>query len=334
MKLLTPITIKNKTFKNRVIMPPMCMYSVEKMDGIITDFHYTHYLTRAYAGVAGIIFESTGVLPNGRISYQDLGLWNDEQKEALKPLVKLIKDRGVITGIQLSHAGRKARVDEETWGPSALSFGKLKPPKEMDQKDIKMAITAFGKAAKRAHEVGFDLLEIHAAHGYLINEFMSNLSNHRTDEYKDKTLFLRQVILEIKKYWPEDKILQIRISADEYDEKGYKAKDLSKIINAVKDLGIDIINVSTGGVVYKKIEDYPGYQVEAAKIIKEETKIPTIAGGLINSAALGNEILEKENLDFIYFGRKLLREPYFLYKETNLELPKQYLRATIEKEGN
>ena len=330
MKITTPIEIKNTSFKNRVVMPPMCMYSVEKKDGVITDFHYTHYLTRAYGGVGTIILESTAIMPNGRISNEDLGLWNEEQKEALKPLVELIKKQQTVVGIQINHAGRKARVDEETWGPSAIAFNQLKRPKEMSKDEINESITSFGKAAKRALEAGFDLLEIHAAHGYLINQFLSPLTNHRTDEYQEKTLYLKQVIQEIKKYWPEDKILQIRISAEEYDSKGLHPENLAQIINEIKDLGIDIVNVSTGGVIYKKINDYPGYQIPAAKIIKEKTNLMVIAGGLIDTINEGNKYLEENQLDFIYYGRKLLRDPYFLYKETDIEWPKQYIRAKLK----
>ncbi|CCV63949.1 flavin oxidoreductase/NADH oxidase [Alteracholeplasma palmae J233] len=330
MKLLDPITIKNITFKNRVVMPPMCMYQVTKEDGILTSFHYVHYMTRAYGQVGTIIQEATAVMPNGRITVNDLGLWNEEQVEPLKRLVQDLKKEGTIVGIQLSHAGRKSQVPDITYGPSSIAFGDLKKPKEMTLEDIQEVIKAFGKSAKRAYDIGYDILEIHAAHGYLINEFLSPLSNHRTDEYKAGSRFLVEVIQEIKKYFLEDRILQIRISATEYDEKGLTPEDLSKIINELKIYNIDIINVSTGGIVLKTIETYPEYQIKPAITIKEKTGLKVIAGGLVQTAELANKILEETSIDFIYMGRKLLREPYFLLNETELEWPKPYLRAKIQ----
>lgn len=217
MKLLEPITIKNLKLRNRVVMPPMCMYSVDKEDGIATDFHYTHYTTRAIGGVGYIVIESTAVMPNGRISMNDLGLWSDDQIDGLKRIVDGVHQYGTKIGIQINHAGRKARVNEQIVSVTDEPFlDTYQKPHILTIEEIKEIIKAFGKAAERANKAGFDALEIHAAHGYLINQFLSPLTNQRTDLYKDGSIFLKEVIDEIKKYWPSDKVLQIRISAYEY----------------------------------------------------------------------------------------------------------------------
>jgi len=326
MKLLEPITIKNLNLKNRVVMPPMCMYSVDKEDGIATDFHYTHYTTRAIGGVGYIVIESTAVMPNGRISMNDLGIWSDDQIDGLKRIVDGVHQYGTKIGIQINHAGRKARVNEQIVSVTDEPFlDTYQKPHILTIEEIKEIIKAFGKAADRANKTGFDALEIHAAHGYLINQFLSPLTNQRTDLYKDGSIFLKEVIDEIKKYWPSDKVLQIRISAYEYSELGLTPYDLAAIINHVKK-DLDLVHVSSGGVIPVQVNDYPGYQVNFARIIKEETNLPVIAGGQLDDFEDANKLSEDLDIDMIYFGRKLLKEPTFLFKLDKNLVPKQYVR--------
>ncbi|MBN3489948.1 NADPH dehydrogenase [Acholeplasma equirhinis] len=326
MKLLQPMTIKNYTFKNRVVMPPMCMYSVEKEDGIATPFHFAHYVNRAIGGVGYIIVESTAVLPNGRISMNDLGIWSDDQIPALKRIVDEVKPYGAKIGIQINHAGRKARVNERIVSTTDEKFlDTYDEPVILTEAETKKIINAFGMAANRANLAGFDALEIHGAHGYLINQFLSPLTNKLTNQYSDGFNFLTEIIAEVKKYWPKEKILQIRISAYEYSEEGLTPYDWASLINNFKD-DLDLVNVSSGGNIPAKVNDFPGYQLDYARIIKEETNLPVIAGGQLESLVFSNGLAEEHDIDMIYFGRKLLRDPYFLYDYDKSLIAKQYVR--------
>lgn len=326
MKLLEPVTIKKTTFKNRVVMSPMCMYSVEKKDGIATDFHFVHYVTRAVGGVGYIILESTAVLPNGRISYEDLGLWSDDHIAPLKKIVDAVHSYGAKIGVQLSHAGRKSRTEDIVSSTEVPYSDNNLRPKMLDEAGVVEIIKAFGQAARRAHEAGFDSIELHGAHGYLIAQFISDVTNQRTDKYKDGALFLQELLDEVLQYFPKEKILQMRISAFEYHDMGMTPYDWASILNRFKHK-IDIINVSSGGILPIPVKDYPGYQLPYAKIIKEETGIPTMGGGQIDDPLMANEAITKYRVDMIYFGRKLLKEPYFIYELNQELLPKQYTRA-------
>lgn len=327
MKLLEPIQIKNLILKNRVVMPPMCMYSSINQDGKMNDFHRAHYINRAIGQVGFIIIESTGVTPGGRISADDLGIWSDDFIIDFKSLVDAIHTYDTKVAIQINHAGRKSKV-LPTVSSSNKPFGDYPAPMMLSIKEIEEIVKAFGDAARRANEAGFDALEIHAAHGYLINQFISPLVNDRTDKYKDGKLFLFDIINEIKKYWPKEKVLQIRITAYEYDDNGLTPSIWANILNEIKE-DIDLVHVSSGGTVLKQINSYPGYQVGYAEEIKKLTGLTVIAGGLIDDVNLANDILNSEQSDLIYFGRKLLRDPYFLLKETNVQWPKQYVRAKL-----
>lgn len=331
MKLLEPLTIKSYTFKNRVVMPPMCMYSVFKQDGFLTDFHKAHYITRALGGVGYIIIESTGIVSEGRITPEDLGIWSDDHIKPFKELVDDLHEYGAIVTLQINHAGRKSRIMPGVSSSSIPFSDDYLPPKALEKHEIDAIIKAYGDAARRAHLAGFDGLEIHAAHGYLINQFMSPLVNKREDEYKDGIHFLRKVVQEIKKHWPKEKILQIRISGYEYDDFGLTPYDWAGILNQFKD-DFDLVNVSSGGVIPKVLHDYPGYQVSYSAIIKEETGMKTIAGGLFDDIKLGEETLANLEADMIYYGRKLLKDPFFLLHDTDVPWPKQYLRAKPKKE--
>ncbi|WP_057765762.1 NADPH dehydrogenase NamA [Cytobacillus praedii] len=336
-KLFTPFTIKNTTIKNRIVMAPMCMYSCPNEDGMVENWHKTHYTSRAVGQVGLIILEATAVTPQGRISPNDLGIWSDDHIAGLKELTDLMKEHGAATGIQLAHAGRKAVLEGEIIAPSALAFNeKMKQPKEMTIEEIQETIDSFKQGAERAQKAGFDIIEIHGAHGYLINEFLSPLSNQRTDEYggspENRYRFLREIIEAIKTVW--DGPLFVRVSAHDYHEKGLTAKDYVQFGKWMKEQGIDLIDVSSGAVVPARIHTYPGYQVKFSEKIKEEAGIPTGAVGLITAPLHAEEILQNDRADLIFLARELLRDPYWprtAAKElgVNIESPKQYERGWL-----
>ncbi|MEX3715693.1 NADPH dehydrogenase NamA [Cytobacillus horneckiae] len=336
-KLFSPYTIKGLTIKNRIVMAPMCMYSSYEEDGMVTSWHETHYLSRATGQVGLIIIEATAVTPQGRISSRDLGIWNDEQMDGLKSLTDKLKAYGSAAGIQLAHAGRKAEVDGEIIAPSAIAFDETrKQPKEMSKKEIQDTIEAFKQAAIRSKKAGFDVIEIHGAHGYLINEFLSPLTNTRQDEYggsaENRYRFLREVLDAVNSVWNGP--LFVRVSANDYHENGLTAEDYVQLGKWMKEQGVDLIDVSSGGVVPAKIHAYPGYQVKFAEEIKEGASIPTGAVGLITTGIQAEEILQNERADLIFIARELLRDPYWprtAAKElrTDITPPKQYERGWL-----
>ncbi|MBT2686998.1 NADPH dehydrogenase NamA [Bacillus sp. ISL-47] len=336
-KLFSPFTIKDVTFKNRIVMAPMCMYSSHNEDGMVQNWHRTHYTSRAVGQVGLIILEATAVTPQGRISPQDLGIWSDDHIAGLKELTDLMKEHGAAAGIQLAHAGRKATVEGEILAPSAIAFNeKMKKPKEMTKEEISETIDAFRQGAERAKKAGFDVIEIHAAHGYLINEFLSPLSNKRTDEYggsaENRYQILREVLDSVKTVW--DGPLFVRVSANDYHEEGLTAKDYAEMGKWMKEQGVDLIDVSSGAVVPARIHTYPGYQVKYSETIKEGANIETGAVGLITSGLQAEEILQNARADLIFIARELLRDPYWprtAAKElgVSIEPPKQYERGWL-----
>ncbi|WP_139906004.1 NADPH dehydrogenase NamA [Clostridium thermarum] len=334
-KLFEQISIKGVTIKNRVVMAPMCMYSADN-DGMVQDWHIIHYAARALGGTGLIIQEATAVESCGRISDRDLGIWKDEHIEGLRKIVKSIKDNGSVPGIQLAHAGRKSTVfSEPVIGPSAIAFSEeYKTPTEMSKEDIKRVIEAFKKAAERALTAGYEVIEIHAAHGYLINEFLSPLTNKRGDEYggskENRVRFLKEVLEAVREVW--SKPLIVRVTAEDYEEEGNHPEDLADMVNLVKDLGIDLVDVSSGGVVDVTVKAYPGYQVDFAETIKNLTGLPVIAGGLLTTADQCEEVLQAGKADMIFLGRELLRNPYWTLKaahdlKTEIQWPVQYERG-------
>jgi NADPH2 dehydrogenase len=334
-KLFTPFTVKGVTLKNRIVMSPMCMYSSHNEDGMVQNWHRTHYVSRAVGQVGLIILESTAVTPQGRISTQDLGIWNEEHIGSIKQLVDLIREQGAKVGIQINHAGRKAVVEGEILAPSAIAFKEqMKTPKEMTKAEIADTVEAFKQAATRAQKAGFDIIELHGAHGYLINQFLSPLANQRTDEYggavENRYRFLREVIEAVKSVWNGP--LFIRISANDYHEQGLTASDYVAMAKWMKDQGVDFIDVSSGGVSPIPINDYPGYQVKFSEEIKHGAEIATSALGLITSAVHAEEILQNDRADLIFLGRALLRDPYWPRTAAKilgaeLEGPRQYKRG-------
>ena len=334
MKLFKEIKIKDMKLKNRIVMPPMCMYSA--VDGFANDFHVIHYATRAVGQIGLITVEATAVLPNGGITKDDLGIWSDDHIKSLSWIVNRVHHFGSKIGIQLSHAGRKARDANPNIAPSSIPYGDLPSPIEMSIAQIKEVVEAFKAGARRANQAGFDYLEIHAAHGYLINEFLSPLSNKRSDSYggslEGRIRLLNEIIIAIRNEWPIEKPLGIRISASEYHQDGLKPKDLVEILNQITPGVVDIINVSSGGIIDLKPDSYPGYQLGFAKKIKAETPFFVMGGGLINDARMASDALEDNEADLIYFGRLALRDPYFPLKfaqrlGVEIEWPRQYVRA-------
>lgn len=329
-KLFTPIKIKNMELKNRVIMPPMCMYSAGE-DGFVTPWHATHYHSRAVGGAGLIIMEATAVQQVGKISDADLGIWSDDHIKGLSQIVDLCHSAEGKIGIQLAHAGKKALNDSGIpLAPSPLLFSaEYHTPKEVNASEIAEVVAAFGQGARRAEAAGFDTIEIHGAHGYLINEFLSPLTNRRTDNYggtkENRFNFLKEVILEVKKYWPAEKPLFLRVSAEEYAKGGSTMEDMCYFVSEAKKLGVDVVNVSSGGVVATRMHTYPGYQVQFSQKIKEACDILTIAGGLITSYELAEEIIENKRGDMVYMGRELLRNPYWpIHTALKLDIPDQW----------
>lgn len=334
-KLFSPITFKEVSLKNRIVMSPMCMYACEPEDGTVQDFHITHYESRAVGQVGLIMLEATAVQPEGRISTKDLGIWDDKHIDGLRKVSNRIHAHGAKSSIQLAHAGRKANLPTAIFAPSAIAFNEnYKKPNAMSIDQINETIQAFKAAAKRANQAEFDVIEIHAAHGYLINQFLSPLTNKRTDQYggekENRYRFLTEIVEAIKTVW--DKPIFVRISADEYHDNGNQMEDFIYYAEQLKKQGISLIDCSTGGVVPASIQPYPGYQVRKAEEIKKEVGILTGAVGLITSSIQAEEILQNERADLIFLGRELLRNPYWAKKaadelQFDLDAPKSYERG-------
>ena len=323
----TPFVLnKTITLKNRIVMAPMCMYQSD-ITGEVKPFHETHYHMHAMGGVSLVIVEATSVLPNGVISHQDLGIWSDSHVEGLKKIVDRIQKEGAMSGIHLNHAGRKARVENPV-GPSRLGYDETSILPEAIT-DVDSYIKAFQEGARRANEAGFDVLEIHAAHGYLICQFMSPISNQRNDRYKDYGLFLNDVLESVYEVWPIHKALTIRVSATEYHPQGYDTKGLIKLLKGVNLSRVDAIHVSSGGNIKPlNVEAKTGYQLSYAKEIKEALKIPTIGGGMLLSKDDGEEALQNSQCDLVFYGRLLLRDPFiFLRTVDGIHWPKAYVRG-------
>lgn len=333
--LFSPCTIKNVTLKNRIVMSPMCMYSSHNEDGMLQDWHFIHYVSRAVGQVGLIMVEATAVTPQGRISPRDLGIWSDEHVPGFRKLVEMIKVHGAKTSIQIAHAGRKATVDGDIVAPSAISFNdNYKTPKQLTIREINEIIQAFQTGARRAKDAGFDIVEIHAAHGYLINEFLSPLSNQRKDQYggnsENRFRFLHEVIEAVKEVW--DGPLFVRVSAHDYTDGGLTPADYVEYAKRMKEQGVDLIDVSSGAVVPAKIDAFPGYQVAFADQIRKEADIPVGAVGLITKGVQAEEILKNNRADLIFIARELLRDPYWprtAAKELGvaIESPKPYERG-------
>jgi len=350
-KLFSPLQIKNLTFKNRIAISPMCQYSAE--EGFANDWHLVHLGSRASGGASLIIQEATAVSPEGRISPGDLGLWKDEHIEKLQAINRFILSQNAIPGIQLAHAGRKAsaaipwkgnrKLDETNGGwntvaPSAVPFNSNeKPPIALDKTGIRKVISDFKSATKRALKAGFEVVEIHAAHGYLLHQFLSPLSNFRTDEYggsfENRIRLLLEVFEAVQSEWPADLPLFVRISATDWTDGGWNIEESVQLSKILKGKGVDLMDVSSGGLVsYQQIPLGPNYQVPFAERIKKETGILTGAVGLITEAMQAEAIVAEGKADLVLFARESLRKPNLgldFAKELSVDVPWpiQYERA-------
>jgi 2,4-dienoyl-CoA reductase-like NADH-dependent reductase (Old Yellow Enzyme family) len=354
--LFDPLTIRDTTFPNRVFVSPMCEYS--STDGYATDWHMVHLGSRAVGGAGLVLTEATAVLPEGRISPQDLGIWSDEHIEPLARIVRFIHGQGSVAGMQLAHAGRKGStyrpwdgngVIEESAGgwskvvaPSAEAFTSNYPtPQALTQAGIREVTGAFAQAARRAFEAGFRVVEIHAAHGYLLHEFLSPLSNRRDDSYggsfENRTRILREVVTAVRAAWPEHAPLFVRISASDWTAGGWDIQQSVQLARDLKPLGVDLIDCSSGGnVPHAKIPVGPGYQTPFAEQVRRESGILTGAVGMITSAPQAEQIVATGLADAVMLAREFLRDPYWpLHAAEELgqvvSWPVQYLRAGPDK---
>jgi NADPH2 dehydrogenase len=336
--LFAPYELKGLTLKNRIVMPPMCQYSVDKEDGIPNDWHYVHYVSRAIGGTGFIIVEMTGVHPDGRITNRDTGIWDDAQIEAYRKLTDSVHAHGAKIAIQLGHAGRKAVDANPPVAPSAIPFdAKSKIPEALSKDGIIEMIEAFREGARRAVEAGFDTVEIHGAHGYLIHQFHSPLTNIREDEYgQDLALFGEQVVEAVREVVPADMPLIMRISAKEYVEGGYDPAYVLDICRRYKDAGVDMFHVSSGGEGPIGSNGGPNaesaYQVELAEYIRSGLHIPVIAVGRLETYKEAQSVITDERVELVAIGRGMLSDPYWaLHAEEALggvhEVPKPYERG-------
>lgn len=351
--LFKPWTLGEVTFANRIFVSPMCQYSAE--DGYPNDWHFVHLGSRAVGGAGMVMLEATAVTPNGRITYGDLGLWDDAQIAEYKRNVDFIHAQGSVAGIQLGHAGRKAscvapwhggralRDDEGAWttvAPSAIAFSDNAPtPQALGQEEIDELIDAFVAAARRADEAGLDVIEIHGAHGYLLHEFVSPLSNQRTDAYggslENRCRFPLDVVRAVRAVWPKHKPLFYRVSASDWEDGGWDIEQTLQLARWLKAEGVDVLDCSGGGnTPNANIPVGPGYQTEFAARIKRETGLATGAVGMITEPVQAEHIVHSGQADCVFLARELLRDPYFplraaseLHGDDNAEAPKQYARA-------
>ena len=353
--LFSPLAIKKITLKNRIVISPMCQYSA--IDGFANDWHLVHLGSRASGGVGLIIQEATAVSPEARISPSDLGIWKDEHIEKLKTINAFIVSQNAIPGIQLAHAGRKASVSAPWEGNKKLDFDQGgwqtvsasnipyhddEPflPEALDQNGIQKVVSDFKAATKRAVQAGYQVMEIHGAHGYLLHQFLSPLTNVRTDEYggsfESRIRFTLEIVEAVQSEWPSDLPLFVRISATDWAEGGWNPEESVQLSKILKEKGVDLIDVSSGGLVsHQKIPVGPGYQVAFAEQIKKEANIPTGAVGLITEAKQAEAILENAQADLVLFARASLRNPNLpldFAKELHddIQWPKQYERAKIK----
>ena len=350
--LFDPLTLRGITLRNRIAVSPMCEYS--STDGFPTDWHLVHLGSRAVGGAGLVLTEAAAVAPEGRISPQDLGIYHDEHVEPLRRITRFIDEQGAVAGIQLAHAGRKAStarpwegkdavaVENGGWrpvvGPSALAFDDgYALPESLSVEGIQKVVQDFAQAAKRSADAGFRVAELHAAHGYLLHEFLSPLSNTRTDQYggsfENRTRIVRETVEAVRGTWPEQFPLFVRISATDWTEGGWDIAQSIELTRMLKPLGVDLIDTSTGGnVPHAKIPVGPGYQVQFAEQIKRDTGVLTGAVGMITDPHQADGIIREGQADLVLLARELLRDPYWprrAAKELGAEIaaPVQYGRA-------
>lgn len=349
--LFSPLQLRSVTFRNRLWVSPMCMYSA--VDGLVQEWHHTHLAQFATGGAGLIVAEATAVVPEGRISPRDTGLWNDAQRDAWEPIVRAIHARGAKAGIQLAHAGRKASTwwpwsphrgsvpaSEGGWAtvaPSTIAFEGFAAPDPLDAAGIERVVEGFRSAAGRARDVGFDVLEVHAAHGYLLHQFLSPLSNTRDDEYggslPNRARLLLRVIDAVRDEAGPDAPVLVRISATDHADGGFTPAEAARVSQWAIEHGADLIDVSSGGLVaHQQIDVHPGYQVPLAATVRGDGRLLTSAVGLITSAEQAERVLAEGSADAVFAGREWLRDPHFALRAAHelgvdTEWAPQYVRA-------
>jgi len=351
MKLFTPFTQRSVSLRNRIVVAPMCEYSAT--DGLPNDWHFVHLGSRAVGGAGLLITEATAISPEGRISAGDVGIWNEAQQQAWQPIVAFIKAHGAAAGVQLAHAGRKASsmrpwegggplaADAGAWptvAPSAIPFDThWHVPQALDAAGIAQVIADFRAAAERALAAGFQLIELHGAHGYLLHQFLSPLSNQRTDQYggsfENRTRLVREVIAAVREVWPEHLPLWLRISATDWSEGGWDIEQTVQLAREVKSMGVDLVDVSSGGLIaHVKVPLAPGYQVPFAARVRHDAGVATGAVGLITESTHAARIIDEGAADLVLIARESLRDPYFPRRAAQelgvtIPAPEQYQRA-------
>lgn len=357
--LFEPIALRDLSIPNRVWLAPMCEYSAA--DGVPNDWHLVHLGARAVGGFGLVMTEATAVVPEGRISPQDTGIWNDEQTAAWKRIVDFVHERGARIGVQLAHAGRKAStfrpwapvdgsvpVGDGGWptlGPSASPFPGYAVPAAMTAAQVADVPEQFAAAARRAREAGFDVVEVHAAHGYLLHEFLSPLANSRTDEYggsaENRSRLLEETVSAVRSAWPDELPVLVRVSASDWRSDGLEVDDVAAVAARLGPLGADFVDVSTGGVAKASIPVGPGYQVPHARRVRAVSGLPVSAVGLITSPVQAEQILVEGSADAVMLGREALRDPHWPLRaahvlgteigtspvESGAGMPPQYERA-------
>jgi 2,4-dienoyl-CoA reductase-like NADH-dependent reductase (Old Yellow Enzyme family) len=350
--LFSPVTLRSVTIPTRVFVSPMCQYSSE--NGIPNEWHLVHLGSRAVGGAGLVISEAAGVCPDGRITPWDTGIWSSEQVAAWKPITAFVKAQGAVPAIQLAHAGRKAGCDRpwtggkplardaggwRTHGPSDVPFGDYPAPRAMSAAELEACVADFHLGADRALQAGFEVAEVHAAHGYLLHEFLSPLSNRRSDEFggslSNRMRFPLAVVRAVRDAWPQDKPVLVRISASDWKEGGWDLEQSIAFAHELKELGVDMIDVSSGGnAADQKLVPGPGYQVPFAAAIRRDVGIPTIAVGLITEPVQAEHILATGQADAVCLARALLRDPYWPRHAAralgvSMPWPNQYKRCDV-----
>ncbi|WP_050475743.1 NADH:flavin oxidoreductase/NADH oxidase [Herbaspirillum rhizosphaerae] len=355
-KLFSPLKLRELTLPNRIAVSPMCQYSAQ--DGFVNDWHLVHLGSRAVGGAGLVIVEAAGILAEGRITPEDVGIWKDEHIEPLRRITRFVEAQGSFAGIQLAHAGRKASAWRpwagkagtvpaaeggwDTVGPSAIPFdATFKAPVELSVEAIAQRVQAFADAAQRAFKAGFKVVEVHAAHGYLLHEFLSPLSNQRTDQYggslENRARFLLEAVTAVRKVWPAELPLFVRLSATDWTEGGWDADETVAVSRMLRDLGVDLVDVSSGGnIATATIPTGPGYQTAFAARVKSEAGIATGTVGMITDAIQAEHVLRTGQADLVLLARELLRDPYWPLRaadalKENVAWPPQYVRAASSK---
>lgn len=355
-RLFEPLRLRDLEVRNRIWVSPMCQYTLDRRDGVPRDWHLVHLGSFAIGGAGLILAEASAVTPDGRISPHDTGIWNDEQRDAWARIVDFVHSQGAAIGMQLAHAGRKASVYPE-WGfggargtmpaaeggwptvsASAIAFDGYAAPRALSREEIAGLVQSFADAARRSVEAGFDLVEVHAAHGYLLHQFLSPLSNDRDDEYggslENRARFLLEVVRAVEAVTGPDVPMLVRFSATDYAEGGWDEAQTATVAQWAAEEGADLFDISSGGLVTGvHIPSGPGYQVPLAEYVRRESALPVNAVGLINTPQQAAEIVDSGRADAVMLGREMLRDPHFALRaatELGVELPywpSQYLRA-------